>query len=358
MRADDECKVFGSDYDSDDDSENDIGREEEESEVYLSAPDEYSSDEWDEELVDGHRLRNEHVQQQTFVAGYHSEYDDSEGDMLTPNDTDDEDENGRYIYKRKTYDPSCPTESFIFQLGMKFESASQFRAAVKDHAIWNGFNITFPRSGDRKVEVVCKGCCPWRIYASWDRTREAFEADMMREINELFGITILKQTCYRARSEAHMKLRGTLDDHYHMLPAYVAELKKVNRNATFELVLDRATPDSLVTFKSLYICFDSIARGFLEGCRQVIGLDGCFLKTQLKGQLLSAVGKDGNNLMFPIAWAVVEGENQSSWTWFIQLLMNDLGMVDGNGWTLIRDQQKGSQRSTYPPIVKECMDSR
>ncbi|XP_078439280.1 uncharacterized protein LOC144709577 [Wolffia australiana] len=145
-------------------------------------------------------------------------------------------------------------------------------------------------------------------------------ADMMWEINALFGITVSKQTCYRARSEARMKLLGTLDDHYHMLPAYIAELKKVNRNGTFELVLDRATPDSLVRFKRLYLCFDSIARGFLEGCRRVIGLDGWFLKTELKGQLLSAVGKDGNNQMFPIAWAVVEGENQASWTWDLREL--------------------------------------
>ena len=44
--------------------------------------------------------------------------------------------------------------------------------------------------------------------------------------------------------------------------------------------------------------------------------------------------------MFPIAWAVVEGENQTSWTWFIQLLMRDLGISDGLGWTIISDQQK------------------
>ncbi|XP_078436391.1 uncharacterized protein LOC144707148 [Wolffia australiana] len=57
--------------------------------------------------------------------------------------------------------------------------------------------------------------------------------------------------------------------------------------------------------------------------------------------LLSAVGRDGNNQMFPITWAVLEGENQASWTWFISLLMTNLGIVDGYGWTIISDQQKG-----------------
>ncbi|XP_078438595.1 uncharacterized protein LOC144709064 [Wolffia australiana] len=45
--------------------------------------------------------------------------------------------------------------------------------------------------------------------------------------------------------------------------------------------------------------------------------------------------------MFPIAWVVVEGENQASWTWFISLLMTDLRIIDGYGWTIISDQQKG-----------------
>ena len=139
---------------------------------------------------------------------------------------------------------------------------------------------------------------------------------------------------------ARKKLQGSLNDHFHLLPSYVAELKKVNRNSTFELVLDRDTPDGLIRFKRLNICFDSLARGFLEGCRKVIGLDGCFLKTETKGKLLSVVGKDGNNQMFPIAWAVVEGENQTSWTWFIQLLMGDLEISNGLGWTIISDQQK------------------
>ncbi|XP_078429913.1 uncharacterized protein LOC144701955 [Wolffia australiana] len=102
---------------------------------------------------------------------------------------------------------------------------------------------------------------------------------------------------------------------------------------------------SLTRFSRLYIGFESLARGFIEGCRPVICLDGCFLKTELKGQLLSAVGRDGNNQMFPIAWAVVEGENQASWTWFISLLMTDLGIVDGYGWTIISDQQKGLENA-------------
>ena len=56
----------------------------------------------------------------------------------------------------------------------------------------------------------------------------------------------------------------------------------------------------------------------------LIRLDGCFLKGEFGGQLLTAVGKDGNNQMFPIAYGIVESENYSSWKWFVDLLIADL----------------------------------
>ncbi|CAH9082808.1 unnamed protein product [Cuscuta europaea] len=62
------------------------------------------------------------------------------------------------------------------------------------------------------------------------------------------------------------------------------------------------------------MCFGPVKRVFLEGCRKVIGLDGCFLKGRLKGEILTAVGRDANNQMYPVAWAVVEIENNSSWS--------------------------------------------
>ena len=39
----------------------------------------------------------------------------------------------------------------------------------------------------------------------------------------------------------------------------------------------------------------------LEGCQKIICVDACFLKTFLSGQLLAAMGRDGNDLMYPVA---------------------------------------------------------
>lgn len=60
---------------------------------------------------------------------------------------------------------------------------------------------------------------------------------------------------------------------------------------------------------------------------------------------MSTVGRDGNNQLFPIAYAVVESENTDNWIWFTELLSVDLNLGDGRGYTIISDQQKGLDKS-------------
>lgn len=56
--------------------------------------------------------------------------------------------------------------------------------------------------------------------------------------------------------------------------------------------------------------------------------------------MICALGRDANNQMYPIAWAVVHKENNEEWDWFMDLLSSDLQVGDGEGWVFILDQQK------------------
>nr|KYP60270.1 hypothetical protein KK1_015723 [Cajanus cajan] len=94
------------------------------------------------------------------------------------------------------------------------------------------------------------------------------------------------------------------------------------------------------TTKKIYICFEACKSAFVHTCRPLIGLDGCFLKGDYGGQLIAIVGKDGNNQMIPIAFAVVEPKTRDSWTWFIDLLLEELGSIKKKKWAFIFDQQK------------------
>jgi len=71
--------------------------------------------------------------------------------------------------------------------------------------------------------------------------------------------------------------------------------------------------------------------------------------------LLCAIGRDGNNQMFPIAWAVVEAETEESWTWFLELLLKDLNVGQGLSWTFMSDQQKVRLRTSFANKSISCL---
>jgi hypothetical protein len=116
---------------------------------------------------------------------------------------------------------------------------------------------------------------------------------------------------------------------------YREELLRSNPGSTIVVKLDQDYQDPV--FQRFYVCLDACKKGFLAGCRKVIGLDGCFLKGATVGVLLCATGRDGNNQIYPIAWVVVEMETNDSWDWFCYLLCRDLQIGDGDGWVIISD---------------------
>ncbi|XP_021715010.1 uncharacterized protein LOC110682980 [Chenopodium quinoa] len=65
-----------------------------------------------------------------------------------------------------------------------------------------------------------------------------------------------------------------------------------------------------------------------------------FLKTFLGGKLLSAMGRDGNDQMYSVTWAIVEGENNLSWEWFFLQLQKCMALGEGVGVTLISDEHQ------------------
>ncbi|XP_022848165.1 uncharacterized protein LOC111370605 [Olea europaea var. sylvestris] len=99
-------------------------------------------------------------------------------------------------------------------------------------------------------------------------------------------------------------------------------------------------------FRGIYVCFNCSKIGFRDGCRKVVGVDGCHLRGSFGGVMLTAVGIDANDCIYPIAYAVVEKENTASWRWFLTYLSEDISIGDGRGWTLMTDRQKGLQNVT------------
>jgi len=85
---------------------------------------------------------------------------------------------------------------------------------------------------------------------------------------------------------------------------------------------------------------DACKRGFLSRCRPFICLDGCHIKNKFGGQILTAVGIDPNDCIYPITMGVVEVESLATWKWFLQTLKADLRIDNTFPWTVMTDKQK------------------
>ncbi|GKE39454.1 FAR1-related sequence 10, partial [Tanacetum coccineum] len=94
-------------------------------------------------------------------------------------------------------------------------------------------------------------------------------------------------------------------------------------------------------FRIIYVCLGALKMGFKDDGRDLLGLDGAFMRGQYPGQMLKVVGVDANNRIYPVAYGIMESENQYSWTWFLSCLADDLELLSNFNFTFITDRQKG-----------------
>ena len=55
-------------------------------------------------------------------------------------------------------------------------------------------------------------------------------------------------------------------------------------------------------------------------CRPIVLVDGTFLIGKYRGTLMMAIAVDPEDQIVPMAFALAEGENNESWSWFMRLL--------------------------------------
>ncbi|GJU11272.1 mutator type transposase [Tanacetum coccineum] len=163
------------------------------------------------------------------------------------------------------------------------------------------------------------------------------------QLQKKYQLGVSDSKIYRAKAKASMKVLGDFTEQYALLRDYVLELQRTNPDTTFKLDVERSFNPSEPTrqFRRIYICLGALKKGFKAGMRDLLGLDGCFMKGQYPGQLVTAVGVDANHGTYPLAYVVVEAETLNSWSWFLTCLGDDLDLTRESNFTFISDRQKG-----------------
>ncbi|XP_058004075.1 uncharacterized protein LOC131180718 [Hevea brasiliensis] len=273
-----------------------------------------------------------------------------------------------------------------FELEMIFSSREDVQKAAKEYHLHRHHEFCNEETKSRTYAIRCKDTtsnCKWRLRASrgkgsdiWKITRYSgphtcvnpslsqdhkqldsiFISDfilaivreqpnvkigaLQSEIKDKIGYMPSYRKTWKARHDAIIKIFGDWDESYGRLRQFMLALCKQNPESMFFIeddpffVNNRLDPAYRV-FDRMFWAYKQTIEGF-KNCRPVIFIDSTFLYGKYKGCLFCATTLDGNNHIFPIAWAIVDSENTRNWDWFMSCLR--VFVTDRKGICVISDR--------------------
>ncbi|XP_077240353.1 putative protein FAR1-RELATED SEQUENCE 10 [Tasmannia lanceolata] len=142
---------------------------------------------------------------------------------------------------------------------------------------------------------------------------------------------------------------GNVEDSYRILPAFEVEIMDRNPGSYMHVFRHKnLRPRGDDKFARLFWTFGPCVRPFRTS-RPIILVDGTHLRRKYLGILLIAIDVDGNNDLYPLAFEVVETENEDSWEWFLKLLKRHILQKQMNVFTICSDRQNGLLQAV--PVV-------
>ena len=289
---------------------------------------------------------------------------DEEDDVM-PVDWTNEDFSGLVISEGH-HVPWEYKENEVIQ-GARYAHKEDLKEAVKHWAVSLQREFRVVKSSNYVYEVRCmKEECPWRIHAYRGKWNDYWKVSIVTEhrchlqgvekyhrnitsafiatemysgvvhnhgfeprsiishIEDKFKYTISYAKAWRAKQKILEMRYGTFEASYDNLPRLLGNIAQRNSNTYFDIhtLQSNANPTKSVlqrAFFSLGACINAFVH-----CRPVLCIDGTFLTGKYRGQILTAIGADGNNQLLPMAFAFVESENTESWYWFLERVRSEV----------------------------------
>lgn len=300
--------------------------------------------------------------------------------VVTPTDTNDE----------KQRRAAMQWENTITGVDQRFSSFTEFREALHKYSIAHGFTYKYKKNDSHRVTVKCKlEGCPWRIYASRLATtqlicikkmsskhtceRAAVKAgyratrgwvgniikeklklspnykprDIADDMKREYGIQLNYSQAWRAKEIAREQLQGSYKEAFSQLPFFCQSIIETNPGS-----LAKFTTKEDSSFHRLFVSLHASISGFQQGCRPLLFLDSIPLNSKYQGMLLTATTVDGNDCIFPVAFAVVDDGTDDNWHWFLVELKSAVSASEPI--TFIADSRKSLRGSLHEIFGVEC----
>ncbi|XP_062150890.1 uncharacterized protein LOC133859491 [Alnus glutinosa] len=269
------------------------------------------------------------------------ESDDSETFHSMDSEEEEEEDEGEGPHRRvRRYPEWRPKrdlkEIITLTVGLKFSNPTEFKETLKVFAVQNSFDYMYKHNEKTRVSAECKKKCGWRIHAT---------------------TTIHKQAIVRWVVNRYI---DSFRDQINLKPTYLREMIWRDYHVEFKMLSClRAKRMALEILDGIdgeqYKHTREYANALLQwnlGSLAFIQRDGVFFqrimfrwrparKGKWSGQLHAAVARDANDDIYPIAYAICEAETRDTWTWFLKILLDDIGYDREHMWSFMSDRQKG-----------------
>ncbi|XP_021730523.1 uncharacterized protein LOC110697464 [Chenopodium quinoa] len=280
------------------------------------------------------------------------------------------------MYRNGKVWANLPFGSIQLEPWLIFENKTQFHEVFRDFCVQEGFAVSVDYADNYRYTARCLiSDCNWRIHAavlvdkvSWaikklegeHRTcgrleenpmvysawlcrqlRQDLEANpetpvesLQRMCLERFKIQVKLRLFYKVKCLAREQIHGGFVESYAILPKYAEMIKATNPGSY-----------ALITWTDNGVNGERV----LEWLQTHYRDDGAHLSGYYKGIMLTAVGIDGNNEIFVIAYGLVDTESIKSWSYFFRNLRH---LFAQNGcqkeyWTFISDRMRGVEPALF-----------
>ncbi|XP_059318839.1 uncharacterized protein LOC132069518 [Lycium ferocissimum] len=149
----------------------------------------------------------------------------------------------------------------------------------------------------------------------------------------------------RAKERAMKDLMGEPSESYNKLPRYLYIMDKTYPASHIRM---RKSHDN--EFLYVFIALYAFIKGFVC-CRPIMVVDGSHLKTAYNRTFVSASTLDGAGNILPLAYGVIDSENDKSWTWFFERFREAYGVREN--MCIVSDRHESINKAvclTYPNV--------
>ncbi|XP_059277653.1 uncharacterized protein LOC132031756 [Lycium ferocissimum] len=161
--------------------------------------------------------------------------------------------------------------------------------------------------------------------------------DIAEDVRNDLGMDVSYMVAWRAKEKAMKDLMGEPSDSYKKLPGYLYILDKTYPGSHIRM---RKSDEN--EFLYLFIALYAFIKGF-DCCRPIVVVDGSHLKTAYNGTFVSASTLDGAGNILPLAYGVIDSENDRSWTWFFERFREAYGVREN--MCIVSDRHESINKS-------------